>query len=86
MTKLDVHISASQVQVYRPSLISSFKAYKVILFLAVLIRVFFHCCTWTRFKLRLHEETMIKMLKFACTMRNGKEQICEATKYLRRLW
>jgi len=29
---------------------------------------------------------MMKMLKFACTMRNGKEQICEATKYLRRLW
>jgi len=41
MIKMDVHISASQVQMYRPSLISSFKAFKVSLFLAVLIRVCF---------------------------------------------
>jgi len=29
---------------------------------------------------------MMKMLQFACTARMDKEQICEAIKYLRRLW
>jgi len=86
MIKLDVHISASQVQMYHPSLISSFKMFKVGLFIGVLIRVFFYCCTWTRFKLWLHEEAMMKMSQFARTIRMGKEQICEAVKYLRRLW
>lgn len=79
--KIGLHISASQVQMYRPSLISSFKNFKVSLFIVVLIRVFFYCCTWTRFKLRLHEEAVMKMLQFACTMRMGKGQICEAIKY-----
>ena len=37
-------------------------------------------------KLRLHEEAVMKMLRFACTIRNGKEQFREVTKYLRRLW